>query len=142
MRSEMTILIARKVTFSALVWLFPLVNERMSLQMATLVERFVAPLTNIFFNSGVGSLVISKARPACECLWTQVTRYLFGHFQLTAPVGLDSLQSLNKVAKTQFTAADYFPFHNNLNYPKFCIGFKIRKSRSEQLLLSGSGHSK
>ena len=27
-------------------------------------------------------------------------------------------------------------------YPKFCIGFKIRKSRSEQLLLSGSGHSK
>ena len=28
------------------------------------------------------------------------------------------------------------------NYPKFCIGFKIRKSRSEQLLLSGSGHSK
>ena len=30
--------------------------------------------------------------------------------------------------------------HNN--YPKFCIGFKIRKSRSEQLLLSGSGHSK
>ena len=29
-----------------------------------------------------------------------------------------------------------------LNYPKFCIGFKIRKSRSEQLLLSGSGHSK
>ena len=29
-----------------------------------------------------------------------------------------------------------------LMYPKFCIGFKIRKSRSEQLLLSGSGHSK
>ena len=27
-------------------------------------------------------------------------------------------------------------------YPKFCIGFKIRKSRSEQLLLSGLGHSK
>ena len=30
----------------------------------------------------------------------------------------------------------------NMGYPKFCIGFKIRKSRSEQLLLSGSGHSK
>ena len=28
------------------------------------------------------------------------------------------------------------------NYPKFCIGFKIRKSRCKQLLLSGSGHSK
>ena len=27
-------------------------------------------------------------------------------------------------------------------YPKFCIGFKIRKSRCKQLLLSGSGHSK
>ena len=27
-------------------------------------------------------------------------------------------------------------------YPKFCIGFIIRKSRSEQLLLSGLGHSK
>ena len=25
------------------------------------------------------------------------------------------------------------------NYPKFCIGFKIRKSRCVQLLLSGSG---
>ena len=31
---------------------------------------------------------------------------------------------------------------STFNYPKFCIGFKIRKSRSEQLLLSGSGHSK
>ena len=30
----------------------------------------------------------------------------------------------------------------NCYFPKFCIGFKIRKSRSEQLLLSGSGHSK
>ena len=35
--------------------------------------------------------------------------------------------------------ADFFA---KKNYPKFCIGFKIRKSRSEQLLLSGLGHSK
>ena len=30
----------------------------------------------------------------------------------------------------------------DIMYPKFCIGFKIRKSRCKQLLLSGSGHSK
>ena len=31
---------------------------------------------------------------------------------------------------------------NKTKYPKFCIGFKIRKSRCKQFLLSGSGHSK
>ena len=30
----------------------------------------------------------------------------------------------------------------HLKYPKFCIGFKIRKADAEQLLLSSSGHSK
>ena len=37
----MTIVITRKVTFSPLVWLLPCVNEGMSLQIATPVERFV-----------------------------------------------------------------------------------------------------
>ena len=152
MRSEMTIVITRKVTFSALVWLLPCVNERMSLQIATPVERFVAlftnvfllfimgflvhgnmffkvimifarigtlralvwlllcmnermclqigtpverfvaPLTNIFFDSSVDFLVISKVLPACKCLGTQVTRYLFGHFHLSPPLCPDFLQ--------------------------------------------------
>ena len=86
MRSEMTIVIARIVTSSALVRLLPCVNERMFLQIAILVERFVALLTNMFFYSSVGSLVISKASPACECLGTQFTRYLFGHFQISHPL--------------------------------------------------------
>ena len=56
MRSEMTLVIARIVTFSALVGLFPCMNERMPLQIATLVERFVAPPTKIFFYSSMGFL--------------------------------------------------------------------------------------
>ena len=74
MRSEMTIVIARIVTSSALVRLLPCVNERMFLQIGTPVERFVAPLTNIFFDSSVDFLVISKVLPACKCLGTQVAR--------------------------------------------------------------------
>ena len=57
MRSEMTIVITRKVTFSALVWLLPCVNERMSLQIATPVERFVALFTNVFLLFISGFLV-------------------------------------------------------------------------------------
>ena len=98
------------------VWLLPCVNERMSLQIATPVERFIAPLTNIFFYSSMGSLVTGKARPGCKCLGTQVTRYLFGHFQLTAPLCPDSSQLLIEAAKTRLIAADYFPFHNNSEY--------------------------
>ena len=33
---------------------------------------------------------------------------------------------MNKVSKTQFIAADYFPFHNNL---KYCIGILTKISR-------------
>ena len=92
--------------------LLPCVNERMSLQIATPVERFVAPLTNIFFYSSMGSLVTSKALPACKCLGAQVTRYLFGHFQLSLPLCPDSLLLLVEVAKTRLIALDHFPFHN------------------------------
>ena len=113
MHSEMTIVIARIVTFSALVWLFPCVNERMSLQSGTPVERIIAPLTNIFFYSSMDSLVTIKVRPASKPLWAQVTGYLFDHFQITAPLCPDSLQLLIEVAETQFITADHFPFHKN-----------------------------
>ena len=113
MRSEMTIVIARIVTSSALVRLLPCVNERMFLQSATPVERFVAPLTNIFFYSSMDSLVTIKVRPASKRLWAQVTGYLFDHFQITAPLCPDSLQLLIEVAETQFITTDHFPFHKN-----------------------------
>ena len=111
---QITIVIAGIVTLCALVWLFPCVNERMSLQSGTPVERFIAPLTNIFFYSSMDSLVTIKVRPASKRLWAQVTGYLFDHFQITAPLCPDSLQLLIKVAETQFITADHFPKIENI----------------------------
>ena len=42
---------------------------------------------------------------------------------ITAPLCPDSLQLLTEVTKTQFIAADHFPFHNNLEY---CSGIYFK----------------
>ena len=49
---------------------------------------------------------------------------------------------INSVSQLVVTHNYTFLFDLDYMYPKFCIGFKIRKSRCKQLLLSGSGHSK
>ena len=49
-----------------------------------------------FFHLTVGPLVTGKALPACECIRTQLTRYLFGHLQFSRPLSPGDLLSLWK----------------------------------------------
>ena len=64
----------------------PTMNKKMSLKNAIVTKWLVTLLAIVLLDTSVGLLVIEKTTPTCKCLWTQVTRYLFGHLRFSLPL--------------------------------------------------------
>ena len=85
---------AWKVAMCAPVRFLLSVNEDVLLQIIIFNEWLVALLANVLLDPTVSLLVVEKATPTCKCLWTLVTRYLFGHLQCSHPLPSGALWSL------------------------------------------------